>query len=97
MKYRLLTPQYFFDVLQEWEIREYIDTIEYFDIPEWERTRLIMYMTAQTNCSKQLKLSDIFKFKWEKEDNSNTKLSNKEIKNLSEMTQKYKDILYGRT
>ena len=95
IKYRILTPQYFFDVLQEWEIREYIDTIEYIDIPAWERTRLIMYMTAQVNCSKELKLQDIFKFKWD--DNSNKIITNKEIKKLSNMTQKYKEILNGRT
>ena len=95
IKYRILTPQYFFDVLQEWEIREYIDTIEYIDIPAWERTRLIMYMTAQVNCSKELKLQDIFKFKWD--DNSNKIITNKEIKKLSNMAQKYKEILNGRT
>ena len=95
IKYRILTPQYFFDVLQEWEIREYIDTIEYIHIPAWERTRLIMYMTAQVNCSKELKLQDIFKFKWD--DNSNKIITNKEIKKLSNMAQKYKEILNGRT
>ena len=95
IRYRILTPQYFFDVLQEWEIREYIDTIEYLDIPAWERTRLIMYMTAQVNCSKELKLQDIFKFKWD--DNSNKIITNKEIKKLSNMAQKYKEILNGRT
>lgn len=95
IKYRILTPQYFFDVLQEWEIREYIDTIEYIDIPAWERTRLIMYMTAQVNCSKELKLQDIFRFKWD--DNSNKIITNKEIKKLSNMAQKYKEILNGRT
>ena len=88
IKYRILTPQYFFDVLQEWEIREYIDTIVYIDIPAWERTRLIMYMTAQVNCSNELKLQDIFKFKWD--DNSNKIITNKEIKKLSNMAQKYK-------
>ena len=95
IKYRILTPQYFFDVLQEWEIREYIDTIEYIDIPAWERTRLIMYMTAQVNCSKELKLQDIFKFKWD--DNSNKIITNKEIEKLSNMAQKYKEILNGST
>lgn len=92
-----MTPQYFFDVLQEWEIREYIDTIQYFDIPEWERTRLIMYMTAQVNCSKELKLQDVFKFNWDNEDNSNKILTNKEIEKLSNMAQKYKEILNGST
>ena len=75
-----MTPQYFFDVLQEWEIREYIDTIKYFDIPEWERTRLIMYMTAQVNCSKELKLQDVFKFKWDDEYNSNNIITKNNIK-----------------
>lgn len=53
---------------------------------EWEQTRLISYLIAQTNSKKKLKLQDIIKFQWET-DNESTKITNEEINDLSKQAQ----------
>lgn len=53
---------------------------------QWEQTRLISYLIAQTNSRKKLKLQDIIKFQWET-DNESTKITNEEINDLSKQAQ----------
>lgn len=53
---------------------------------QWEQTRLISYLIAQTNSKKKLKLQDIIKFQWET-DNESTKITNEEINDLSRQAQ----------
>lgn len=53
---------------------------------QWEQTRLISYLIAQTNSKKKLKLQDIIKFQWET-DNESTKITNEEINDLSKQAQ----------
>lgn len=53
---------------------------------QWEQTRLISYLIAQTNSKKKLRLQDIIKFQWET-DNESTKITNEEINDLSKQAQ----------
>lgn len=53
---------------------------------QWEQTRLISYLIAQTNSKKKLKLQDIIKFQWET-DNESMKITNEEINDLSKQAQ----------
>lgn len=59
----------------------------------WEQARLIAYMIAQTNSTKRLKLSDILKFHWEKEDASDTSLSNEDVERLRQKAKQYEQII----
>lgn len=57
----------------------------------WEQARLIAYMVAQCNSTKQLQLSDITKFYWESEgaDTPSGSISNEDITRLREQARQY--------
>lgn len=67
---------------------------------DWEMTRLLAYIQAQTNSTKKLKLEDIIKFNWEKEneeeqkktDNSVTK---EELEEMMREADEMKKIMFG--
>ena len=53
---------------------------------DWEQTRLISYLIAQTNSKKKMKLQDIIKFSQETEHES-TKITNDEINELAKQAE----------
>lgn len=56
----------------------------------WEQARLISYLIAQTNTTKQLKLTDILKFHWEEE--ADTSISNEDVERLKQKAQQYEQL-----
>ena len=58
----------------------------------WEQARLVAYLVAQTNSTKQLKLTDILKFHWEK-DVADTSISNAEVDRLRQKAKQFENIL----
>lgn len=73
---------YFMDELQDWEVYDLYSMLQYADAPSWEQTRWLMYVIAQVNSRKQLKVTDILKFSWD--ENKNTRITNDEIQRLKE-------------
>lgn len=61
--------------MQEYEIQDIISNLEYYERPEWERTRFQSYCNIQKSSSKKLKPTDLITFPWEKEE-SNTEQIN---------------------
>lgn len=56
---------------------------EYYAHKEgWEQARLVAYLIAQTNSTKQLKVTDILKFAWDSE--ADTTISNEDVDRLKE-------------
>ena len=53
--------------MQEHEIQDIISNLEYYERPEWERTRFQSYCNIQKSSSKKLKPTDLITFPWEKE------------------------------
>lgn len=72
--------------MQQYEIKSLMDFGYYRHKEDWEQTRLISYLIAQTNSKKKLKLQDIIKFKWEGESES-TKITNEEINELAKQAE----------
>lgn len=77
-----LSPDYVLNGIEQYEIKSLMEYGYYRHKVEWEQTRLISYLIAQTNSKKKLKLQDIIKFEWEKETESTT-ITNEEIADLS--------------
>lgn len=69
--------------MQPYELDILGELFEYAIKQEWEQTRLIGYVTAQTQTTKKLKLTDIAKFPWDKEPKKNNYISNKDIERLT--------------
>lgn len=53
--------------MEEYEIQDIISNLEYYERPEWERTRFQTYCNLQKSSSKKLKPTDLITFPWEKE------------------------------
>lgn len=51
--------------LQEYEVELFYDSLKYANRPEWEQTRLLMYILAQVNSKKKLEITDLMKFPWD--------------------------------
>ena len=83
-----LSPSYVMDEMQQYEIKSLMDYCYYKHKENWEQTRLISYLIAQTNSKKKLKLQDIIKFKWETE-NESTKITNDEINELAKQAEMF--------
>ena len=79
--------------MQEYEIQDIISNLEYYERPEWERTRFQSYCNIQKSSSKKLKPTDLITFPWEKEHdnteqiNGNSEpLSKEDIQRLKEQS-----------
>lgn len=66
-EFRCCTIPYFFDEMEEYEVQDIISNLEYYERPEWERTRFQSYCNIQKSSSKKLKPTDLITFPWEKE------------------------------
>lgn len=56
----------------------------------WEQARLVAYVIAQSNSTKQLKPTDIIKFSWEKEEaDEETSITKEDITRLREKATNY--------
>lgn len=73
-----------------YEIQPLINNIYKNNKENWERTRLLAYITAQINSSKRLNPSDIISFNWDVEDTiGDTAISNENIQRLKEKAKQY--------
>lgn len=77
--------------MEEYEVQSIIENLEYYERPEWERTRFQSYCNIQKSSSKRISPKDLITFPWEKEESStdqiNTNsepLTQDEIKRLKE-------------
>ena len=81
-----INPEYVLNQIQPFEINSIMKYGYYKSKENWEQARLISYLIAQVNTKKTLKLQDIIKFQWEKE-NESTKITNEEINNLAKQAE----------
>lgn len=74
--------------MQEWEVMEFYNVINYSGYREWEQTRLIL--SCFVDHKKVKKLSDIIKFPWDSEYKKDEhKISNEDIARLKKMSEEY--------
>ena len=71
------------DELQEWEVYDFYNMLQYADANSWEQTRWLMYVIAQVNSRKQLKVTDILNFSWD-QTQKNITITDDDIKRLKE-------------
>ena len=90
-EFKCCTIPYFFDEMEEYEVQSIIENLEYYERPEWERTRFIAYCNLQKSSTKKIKPTDLITFPWEKEESSTDQingnsepLTQDEIKRLKE-------------
>lgn len=72
------------DTLQDWEVQDLYCNLQYADCASWEQTRWLMYVVAQVNSRKQIKVTDLLKFPWENGSTGETAISTEDIQRLKE-------------
>lgn len=84
-------PDYVLDRMEWYEINAALKYQHYTFKEDWEQARLIAYVMAQVNSKKRLKIEDIIKFPWDKENNiDDTKITKEDIERLNKLAQAYK-------
>lgn len=61
--------------MQEYEVQDIISNLEYYERPEWERTRFQSYCNLQKSSSKRISYQDLITFPWEKEESSTDQIN----------------------
>ena len=62
--------------MEEYEVQDIISNLEYYERPEWERTRFQSYCNIQKSSTKKINpKNDLITFPWEKEDNSTDQIN----------------------
>lgn len=78
-----LDPTYVLDEMEMIEIRALLKYEYYSHKDDWEQSRMIAYMIAQTNSKKKLTFQDITKFYWEdEEEKHDTSITKEDIDRL---------------
>lgn len=75
--------------MEMYEVNSLLEYAYYCSKDNWEQTRLISYITAQVNSTKNLKITDIMKFPWEDNTEHLTSISNSDLQRLREKAQNY--------
>lgn len=61
--------------MEEYEVQDIISNLEYYERPDWERTRFLSYTNIQKSSSKRLSPTDLITFPWEKEESSTDQIN----------------------
>lgn len=81
-----IAPDYFLDRMTLAEVRYFLEGLGRRNRESWEQTRIIAYVIAQANSTKDLEPSDILCFPWEdeKEKKGQTTVTDAEMERLRE-------------
>ena len=92
-----IDPEYFLDKMQMYELSSLLKNIFKKNRESWEQARMISYVIAQSNSTKQLKPIDILKFSWdEKVPDNDISISNEDINRLREKSKQILNLInYG--
>lgn len=91
-EYKACDLNYFLDVLQPYELDMILSMLEYNKKQDWEQTRYLSYITAQSQSTKKLQITDVLKFSWDNEatnkENKNTTITKEDIDRLKRKAEK---------
>lgn len=65
LEYKCCSIDYFLDTMKYYELDPIINNVGISVKSSWEQSRLIAYIMAQVNSTKQLKPTDILSFEWD--------------------------------
>lgn len=78
IEYKICSIDYFFDRMQMYELNTILSSLNKSIKNDWEQTRMIAYIIAQCNSTKQLKPTDILKFDWDNDDHNKQEIITKD-------------------
>lgn len=80
------------DKMEQWEIQELFNLLEYVDIQAWNRMRMLYYVVVQVNSKRQIDPKKLFPLPWDITEKPKTaKEIEFERKKLLENIDKYRE------
>lgn len=79
----IVSVEYFMDKMKPYELQLICESLHLRTKENWEQSRLVAYLIAQTNSKKRLKPTDILKFPWEKTEKDNNNINKTPSKPLT--------------
>lgn len=76
-----------------YELNEILKNYQYHFRNEFEQTRIISYVIAQSNSTKKLKSTDVLKFEWDNTDNEDTEKKSLSKEDIEMYRKKAKEII----
>lgn len=84
------------DKMEEWELLEFFDVINYADSAPWDRLRVLL--SAFSDKKKVHKLTDILKFPWDEEfEDRDIEMSNDDVARMKEKASAYLKYINNKT
>ena len=101
-EYRIVTVEYFMDVMQYSEVVDIIKNIRWLDKNEKEIDHYKLYVTVQANSKKKVKLEEVMKLPWDDENkNLGTIMTEDEkkeaMKKAKEIEERMKHMTFGES
>lgn len=77
--------------MEEWEVNDILDNIQYLDRNEWEQTKLNNFTIAQVNSRKPIDMDKFMKFAWDEDgkEEHDYEITNQEIERLKNIAQRW--------
>lgn len=95
-EFRVVSVEYFLDVMQEYEVKAYLEYIPYLDRNSWEQCRYEIYSKVQMNSSKQINAQDLIRFPWDESTiSTDTAISNDDIERLKNKSKLIQEKYYN--
>lgn len=76
-----------------YELNEILNNYQYHFRNEFEQTRIISFVIAQSNSTKKLKSTDVLKFEWDNTDIEDTEKKSLSKEDIEMYRQKAKEII----
>lgn len=86
--------EYFMTKMPIFEAMEYLASVQYRGRDRWEQARMIAYMVAQVNSKKVLKPSEIIKYAWD-ENKESEAVNAVDLERLKQKAEYLEKKLYG--
>ena len=87
-----LSPEYFLDKMQLYEIPTIVRNANLKNKDSWEQARFISFITAQVNSTKKMKPTDLMLFSWDNEVVDTSKsISNEDRERLKNKSKQYEN------
>lgn len=90
--YRVVTPQYFMDEMQDYEVNPYMENLRFLDVNGWEQARFLGYCGVQVYSKKKLSPQDLLSFSWEEEEHE-TEITDEQVARLQAKAAHYEKLL----
>lgn len=91
VEYKVVSVEYFMDKMQPYELPILLSKMNLSVKWDFEMTRHLMYIIAQVNSKRKLKLTDIMKFDWDGKKRKAVSVDMEKMEELSKMMNEIKE------